>query len=408
MNTFEFDEDGYVESSVDDADVSGSEIRDFERLFKEAYSGPLLPFEERDRAGAALDSNGGLRLVAAAAAVIALVVGVAVLGPFGGEPTEVIFADDPDGAEQVPGDDGATTSTAVASTVTTTATTTTAPSDDRSTTTEEEASVDADSPGERTPPVDNAEPGSDGTSATSGATSDTETPSEEAQSAETTPQVSTTAPTTAPVAPATTTSVPEGDPPPAPNNIGCTFLDGANVEWSWTTLPSLVDDYVVALADGSRVSVGDQPGPYVTTDGAPVAIIAVRDGIESATDIGPCSDWRGTPPTAENPEAPTNVTCEFHDFFFDDTNTYTWSETWWWADDPSVDEYRVRLDVDGVVTVVPADNRGIHTTVGTKGAPGVGTGLTGIIAVRDGLTNERAISTCGSLGGTGWEPPPNQ
>ena len=200
-------------------------------------------------------------------------------------------------------------------------------------------------------------------------------------------------------------AVVQANPPPAPNNIGCTFLDANNVLWAWSPLPALVDNYIVELSNGSRQTLGEQVGQFSTTDGSLSRIIAVESGVEAASNVGGCEAWGGTPPGAGVPDPPSGISCQFSNFFFNAAGVYTWTETWNWSNDSTVDFYQVRLNQDGNFFVQQAGGRSSHTTVGVNGQSNSGLSVKGIIAVRSGESNERSISNCGAMGGTGWVSP---
>ena len=192
--------------------------------------------------------------------------------------------------------------------------------------------------------------------------------------------------------------------PPAPDNHGCSFLSATEVQWAWSPLPSLVDNYQIEFSNGTRSALlGEQVGQFNSTDNAVRKIIAIRSGVESSTTVGSCADEGGTPPTAGLPGLPQNVTCRFHDFIFNDNGSIrTWSETWNWSSGGNTDSYRVVINQDGVISEVDNGTRTSHTTVGVNGQSNSGRSVKGIIAVGPGGENRRTITNCGALGGTGW------
>lgn len=194
----------------------------------------------------------------------------------------------------------------------------------------------------------------------------------------------------------------EANGPPLPTDIGCTFLDENEVEWSWTTVPSFVDTYAVDLTGGTRLLLGEQGGLHTNRDGAVAAIVAISDGVDASVEVGPCGDWGGQPPSAALPAVPTNVSCLFHDFARVE-GTWTWSETWSWDDDADVVRYEVRFATTDDVVATPANSRNTLTVTGVTGTNNGGPKV--IIGINTTGRIERALSTCGSHGGTGWLEP---
>ncbi len=188
----------------------------------------------------------------------------------------------------------------------------------------------------------------------------------------------------------------------APAKIGCTTISASEWNWAWEVLPSWVDEYVVQFADGTRTSVGPQPGVFSTTENV-AAIIAVREGEEFRTSVsvsGFCSSLGEV-------ATPTGIRCEFSNFRFEN-DVWTWSERWSWVLDDAVSAYRVVVERDGVSEEVELDAPlTSFETDPTNGAANSGNTLRAVIALGpNGETATRNISTCGAEGGTGWQSPP--
>ena len=106
-----------------------------------------------------------------------------------------------------------------------------------------------------------------------------------------------------------------------------------------------------------------------------------------------------------SPSSPTGVQCQFSDFF-DNNGVYTWSETWTWTVDPSIQRYEVEENQDGEFVRLQADQSGVHRTDGVNGQANAGRSLKAIVGVTTGgLELETQITNCGATGGTGWVNP---
>lgn len=185
------------------------------------------------------------------------------------------------------------------------------------------------------------------------------------------------------------------DPNLVPQHINCTTLGPTEWSWTWSTLPAWVDDYLVEFNGGSRVSVGKQPPAYQTTNTV-ARIIAVKDGNWSPANVPACDPYTADPPSG--------VSCRFSNFRYVDT-IWTWTETWSWNNDPSVDHYEVLRNVNGSNSTVGA-GRGTYTTDPSNGQPNSGYSVKQIIAVDgDGNRAVRGVSPCGNEGGSGWQNP---
>ncbi len=201
-----------------------------------------------------------------------------------------------------------------------------------------------------------------------------------------------------------TVSAPAASAPPAPDNIGCQYLgNDTDVQWAFSPLPGLVDTYILEFTNGSRQDIGSQPGPQTTTDNFLRAIIAERDGVESATTVGSCTSFGGVVPTASAPGLPTGVTCRFHDFFTNASGVYTWSETWNWSAGANTTSFVMVINQDGNFINVNNGSSTTHTTVGVNGQSNSGRSVKGITAVGPGGETTLTIANCGAMGGTGWQ-----
>lgn len=194
--------------------------------------------------------------------------------------------------------------------------------------------------------------------------------------------------------------------PPVPDNEGCQYLgNDVDVQWVFSPLPALVDTYLVEFRNGSQRDVGRQPGPLNTTDNNLRRIIAVKDGVQSALTVGSCEDHGGVKPVAGAPGLPTGVKCRFHDFFYNASGQYTWSETWTWTGGANTDSYVMRINQDGTFLWVDNGASTTHTTVGVTGPQNTGRQLKGIIAVGPGGETELSTANCGAMDSSGWENP---
>lgn len=203
----------------------------------------------------------------------------------------------------------------------------------------------------------------------------------------------------------TVTAVPV-DPPPRPDNEGCQYLgNDVDVQWAFSPLPALVDTYVIEYSNGSRQDIGDQPGPFTTTDNALRKIIAVRDGVENALTVGSCEQHGGTKPVVGAPGLAQSVRCRFHDFFFNDAGVYTWSETWNWVAGADTTSFTMVINQDGSILNVNNGANTSHTTVGVNGQPNSGRSVKGIISNGPGGSTTLTIANCGAMNGTGWQAP---
>lgn len=205
-----------------------------------------------------------------------------------------------------------------------------------------------------------------------------------------------------------TITAPQVSAPPRPDQVGCQYHlnNDVDVQWAFSPLPSLVDTYVLEFNNGTRQDIGRQPGPYSTTDNALSAIIAVKDGVESATNVGGCEAHGGVKPAVGLPELPRNVTCRFHDFFVNAQGVYTWSETWNWTAGADTTSFTMVINQDGNIISVPNGASTTHTTVGVNGQSNSGRSVKGITSVGPNGEQTLTIANCGAMGGTGWQPRP--
>ena len=188
------------------------------------------------------------------------------------------------------------------------------------------------------------------------------------------------------------------DPKLVPQHINCTTLGPAEWSWTWSTLPSWVDDYLVEFSGGSTTSVGRQPSAYRTTKKV-TRIIAVKDGNWSPANVPACAEY-----DPAEPDPPSGVSCRFSNFRYVGS-LWTWTETWSWTDDPSVDHYEVLVNVNGSNSSMGA-GRGTYTTDPSNGQPNSGYSVKQIIAIdAAGKSAVRGVSPCGNEGGSGWKNP---
>lgn len=198
----------------------------------------------------------------------------------------------------------------------------------------------------------------------------------------------------------------DAEPTPRPDNIGCQYITPDDVQWVFAALPALVNTYQIEFADGDRRDIGNQPVPFTVQNGELNKIIAVGPGGVTSTTVSSCEAFGGVAPEEGDPELPTNVRCEFHDFFWTEDGALTWSETWSWDAGAGTESFTMNIDQDGETEFEPIGQDTSFTTVGVNGQPNSGRSLHAVVVV--GETSERsfALGNCGVMGGTGWEVPP--
>lgn len=204
-------------------------------------------------------------------------------------------------------------------------------------------------------------------------------------------------------------AVAEGaDPTPRPDNIGCQYITEDDVQWVFSALPAMVNTYQIELADGSRRDIGNQPVPFTLANGELNKIIGVGPGGVASSTVASCEDFGGVAPAEGDPELPTNVRCEFHDFYWTDGDDQflTWSETWTWEAGEGTESFTMNINQDGRTEFEPIGQDVTFTTEGVNGQPNSGTSLHAIVVVGDLSEREFALGNCGVMGGTGWEVPP--
>ena len=198
----------------------------------------------------------------------------------------------------------------------------------------------------------------------------------------------------------------DADPTPRPDNIGCQYITPDDVQWVFAALPALVNTYQIEFADGDRRDIGNQPVPFTVQNGELNKIIAIGPGGVTSTTVSSCEAFGGLAPEDGDPELPTNVRCEFHDFFWTEDGNLTWSETWSWDAGAGAESFTMNIDQDGETEFESIGLDTSYTTVGVNGQPNSGRSLHAVVVV--GETSERsfALGNCGVMGGTGWEVPP--
>ena len=192
----------------------------------------------------------------------------------------------------------------------------------------------------------------------------------------------------------------EPDPPPRPDNLGCQFVGEDEVWWVFSALPALVETYEIELSDGTRRDITPQPRPFVLDDGDLVRIIAVGEGGDATTTVGSCESHGGLSLDEGGPAVPTNIRCEFHDFFWRDG--ITWSETWSWDAGEGTDSFLLKYNQDGVDDFVEIGAVTTQTNADVNGGSNSGRSLKGIVPVGGDVQRELPIGNCGQMGGTGW------